>query len=104
MKSMTSVIAGLLLAGAGAANAAQPVALSDAQMDSVSAGATAISAAAAQALGAIAAQTGATTTTITVGNVRATATGSSTAIALTANPLFGPAVALSGSASGASLP
>jgi hypothetical protein len=104
MKSMTSVIAGLLLAGAGAANAAQPITLSEAQMDSVSAGATAISTAAAAALGAITAQTGATTATTTVGNVLATATGASTAIAVTVNPLFGPAVAVSGSASGASLP
>jgi hypothetical protein len=40
MKKVTgSLVAGLLLAGAGLANAAEPVALTDSQMDSVAAGA-----------------------------------------------------------------
>lgn len=37
-KIMGSVVAGLLIACAGLANAAEPVALTDTQMDSVSAG------------------------------------------------------------------
>lgn len=39
-KNLTSVVAGLLLACAGAANAAEPVALTDGQMDSIAAGTT----------------------------------------------------------------
>lgn len=64
MKSMTStIVAGALLAAAGIANA-EPVALSDAQMDQVSAGATALAGAGALSFGdLIAASTAYTTTT-----------------------------------------
>ena len=51
MKSLTSiVVAGVLLTAAGIANA-DPVALSDVQMDQVSAGATALAGASALSLG-----------------------------------------------------
>lgn len=39
-KKLTTVVAVMLLAGAGLANAAEPVALTDHQMDSVAAGVT----------------------------------------------------------------
>jgi hypothetical protein len=66
-KIMTSVIAGLLLACAGLANAAEPVALTDSQMDSVAAGATfAVAGATASALYGFAASA-ATTRSISFG-------------------------------------
>jgi hypothetical protein len=53
---MTSVVAGLLLACAGLANAAEPVALTDSQMDSVAAGTatTAVASSSATAYGGLA--------------------------------------------------
>jgi hypothetical protein len=103
MKRLTSVIAGLMFVGAGAANAAQP--LTEAQMDSVSAGATAVANAGAVAAGVVTALSAAQTSTATVGNVLAHAQGQSTAIALTALPaIFGPAIAASASTSTATLP
>ena len=103
MKRITSAIAMLMLAGAGAANAAQP--LTDVQMDSVSAGATAISNALAGAAGVVTALTAAQTNTATLGNVLAHADGQSTAIAVTVLPaVFGPAAAASASTSTATLP
>lgn len=105
MKSLTSVLAGLLLASAGVANAAQP--LSEIQMDSVSAGATAVATALAGAAGALAAVTAAGTSTNTVNNSLATATAASTAIAATViipgGPLL-PAIAASSATVVATLP
>lgn len=91
MKSLTSVLAGVLLASTGIANAAQP--LTDAQMDDVSAGATAFAEAVAGALGALAAVTAASTFTQTVNNLGATGTAQSGAISATVVlPAPGPAL------------
>ena len=61
MKSITStIVAGVLLAAASFANA-EPVALSDAQMDQVSAGATALAGAGALSFGDLISSTGAYT-------------------------------------------
>lgn len=88
MKSLTSAIAGLLLASAGVANAAQP--LTEVQMDEVSAGATSVATALAGAAGALTALTAAGTSTNTVNNTLATATAASTAIAATVVIAGGP--------------
>jgi len=81
MKIMTStIVASVLLAAASLANAA-PVALSDAQMDGVTAGATAIALAGAGAFGDLISATGAYTATQAVapGFAAASAIGQSIA-------------------------
>jgi len=81
MKIMTStIVAGVLLAAASLANA-EPVALSDAQMDQVSAGATALALAGATAFGDLISATGAYTSTAAVspGFAAASALGESIA-------------------------
>lgn len=102
MKSITSAtVAGVLLAAASFANAA-PVALSDAQMDQVSAGATALAGAGALSFGDLISATGATTSTTAIAPGYASATALSGSIA--ASVWFGPAAAQSAATATASLP
>jgi len=101
MKSMTStIIAGVLLAVAGAANA-EPVALSDAQMDQVSAGATALAGAGALSFGDLISATGAYTNTTAVAPGFASAAAISGSIA--ASVYYGAAASSAATAT-ASLP
>lgn len=86
-----SAVAGVaLLALAGAANAGEPVRLSDAQMDGVTAGTTAVSVGIGIAVGDLAAASVVTADTVVIG-LNATATGSTTSVAAS---LAGPAVAV----------
>jgi len=101
MKNITStIVAGVLLAAAGVANA-EPVALSDAQMDQVSAGATALGWGGAISFGDLIAATSANTQTVAVAPGFAAASTVSGAIA--ASVYYG-AVAQSGAHAVASLP
>ncbi|MGE5319868.1 MAG: hypothetical protein ACM3KD_06800 [Hyphomicrobiaceae bacterium] len=101
MKIMTStIVASVLLAAASLANAA-PVALSDAQMDGVTAGATAIAAAGAGAFGDLISATGAYTNTVAVAPGFARAGALSTAIAAS---VYWGAAAQSAAHATASLP
>jgi hypothetical protein len=102
MKNVKTVVAGVLLAAAGLANAAGPVALSNDQMDNVSAGATALALALAGSFGDLISTSGASTVTSTVGTGFALSTASSGAIA--ASAFFGPAVASSSALAVATLP
>lgn len=101
MKNVKTVVAGVLLAAAGLANAG-PVALSNAQMDTVSAGSTALALALAGSFGDTISTSGAATTTSTVGGSFASAWASSGAIA--SSVFFGPAVAGSSALAVATLP
>lgn len=101
MKLTNCIVAGMLVASAGFANAA-PVALSDAQMDGVSAGATAIGVAGAISLGDMISVTGAYTNTVALDNTFASAHAISGAIA--SSVWFGPAVAASSASAVATLP
>ena len=101
MKSLTStVVAGVLLAVAGVANA-EPVALSDAQMDQVSAGATAGAGALAGAFGDLISSTGAYTATLAIAPGFASASALSIAIA---SSVYFPGGAASSAGATASLP
>ena len=101
MKTITStIVAGVLLAAAGVANA-EPVALSDAQMDQVSAGATAGAAALAAAFGDLISTTQAATSTIAVAPGFASAAALSIAIG---SSVYFPGAAASSAAASASLP
>lgn len=104
MKGITSIVAGVLLSAAGLASAAQPVTLSDLQMDSVSAGATALAGAFAGAGGSWSAYTDVGAGTETFSIFYAGAGSYSTAIAVSIPFVGGPAVAESGSFATASLP
>jgi hypothetical protein len=102
MKNVKTIVAGVLLAAAGLANAAGPVALSNDQMDSVSAGSTALAIALAGSFGDLISSSGAATLTSTIGTGFASSTASSAAIA--ASAFFVPAVAGSSAQAVASLP
>ena len=79
---LLSLLAGAsLVALAGAANAGQPIALSNDQMDGVTAGASAIAVAAALTLGTFDSETTAQTTTNVVGHTFAVAESAATALA-----------------------
>jgi hypothetical protein len=102
MKSITStIVAGVLLSAASFANA-EPVALSDAQMDQISAGATALAAAGALSFGDIISTTAAQTMTAVVAPGFASAVAQSGAIA--ASVFFLPAGAQSRATANATLP
>jgi ABC-type amino acid transport substrate-binding protein len=95
---LISMLAGAsLIALAGAANAAQPMALSDAQMDRVTAGAAATANAAALALGDFDATTltqTATNAVTSIGTIQfGVALGQSISVATAASALFQAAVA-----------
>ncbi|HUW28487.1 MAG TPA: hypothetical protein VMV97_07745 [Sulfuriferula sp.] len=101
MKSITStIVAGVLLAAASFANA-EPVALSDTQMDQVSAGATALAGAGAISFGDLISATGAYTRTAAVAPGFASASAISGAIAAS---LYYGAAAQSVAVATASLP
>lgn len=101
MKNVKTVVAGVLLAAAGLANAG-PVALSNDQMDNVSAGATALALGLAGSFGDLISVSGATTSTTTIGIGFASAEAASGAIA--ASAFFGPATAVSRAVAVATLP
>ncbi|MHB0973272.1 MAG: hypothetical protein ACYC0P_03410 [Thiobacillus sp.] len=101
MKTITSTfVAGLLLASAGLANAG-PVALTDAQMDGVTAGGTAIALGAAGSFGDWVSHTGAYTQTLVNDNTFAGGAAQSYAVAVS---YLGVALAGSTAASTATLP
>jgi hypothetical protein len=90
-----------LLAFAGAAGAAEPVKLSDAQLDGVTASGTAAAAAAATTFGDLLSDTIAETETLVVDNVFAGAAAHSAGLAVS---VFFPATSASASAAAATLP
>ncbi len=96
---LTAILAGSLIVAAGA-TMANPLRLSDHQMDDVSAGGLAISIGAAAALGNVVSATNSTSAAAVVPGAAAAANISSAA-ALSA---FGPAAAATSSASAAATP
>ncbi|MDA8381487.1 MAG: hypothetical protein M0037_00165 [Betaproteobacteria bacterium] len=101
MKHVTTLVAAALFAAAGVASA-NPVALSNAQMDQVSAGATALASAGALTLGDLISASEASTTTTAIAGLSASAAAQSMAAA--ASVYFTPAVAGSAAQAAASLP
>lgn len=76
MKLLNTIIAGVLVVGMGSAFAGEPVALTDTQMDNVSAGGIAIAGAGAVAIGVLGAATlTQTLTAVTVLHVQPTQGG-----------------------------
>lgn len=98
-KFLTAILAGGFVVAAGV-TMAEPLRLSDHQMDDVSAGALAIGVGAAAALGNVVSATNSTSAAIVIPGAAAAA-NTSAAIALSA---FGPAAAATQSASAAITP
>lgn len=100
--AICSALAGAaLLASAATAGAAEPVKLSDAQMDGVTASGAAAALAASATLGDLVSDTTATTSTLVVDNVLAVAQAESAGLAVS---VFFGAQSASASAAAATLP
>lgn len=105
MKNVKKIVAGVLFTAAGLANAAGPVALSNTQMDTVSAGAVALATGAAASLGDFISSSSVdsiTSTSALTGFHFALAAVTSKSIA--SSVFFTPAIAASTAAAVATLP
>lgn len=100
-KILSTILAGGLAVAAGTALAAQPSQLTDAQMDGVSAGATAIAQGGTLTLGDLLSETISVSVAVAIGNSYAAASNETGGIAAS---VFFPAASLSESASVATLP
>jgi hypothetical protein len=100
-KIISAILAGGLAVAAGVALADQPLQLTEAQMDGVSAGATAIAAGASATLGDLLSETVSISTATAIDNTFASA--SNTTIGIASSVFFGAASA-STSGSASSLP